>query len=126
MEDRGGVMHIDTVWWIILGQSALLILLLIFCFRLSVRILTEKSRSQSQSTRYGQITEQFLPLVKHYPYDSKQFRFLGTPIDGVQFEDDKIVLVEFKSGNSSLSSRQRHIRNLVNENKVYFEIIRAG
>ena len=64
-------MHIDTVWWIILGQSALLILLLIFCFRLSVKILTEKSRSQSQSTRYGQITEQFLPLVKHYPYDSK-------------------------------------------------------
>ena len=120
------MIDIPIVWWIVFGESMLLVLLVILCFRLSSKIGKEKSSRQSQSTRYGQITEQFLPLVQFYTYDSKQFRFLGSPIDGVQFEDDKIILVEFKSGNSSLSSRQRRVRDLIKQNKVYFETIRAG
>ena len=32
-------------------------------------------------------------------------RFLGAPIDGVQFEDDRVILVEFKSGRSRLSGQ---------------------
>ena len=120
------MIDIPIVWWFVIGQSASLLLLVILCFRLASKISTEKSKAQSRSTRYGQITEQFLPLVQSYPYDPKQFRFLGSPIDGVQFEDHKIILVEFKSGNSSLSSRQRQVRKLIKEKKVYFETIRAG
>ena len=120
------MIDIPIVWWFVIGQSASLLLLVILCFRLASKISTEKFRAQSRSTRYGQITEEFLPLVQSYPYDPKQFRFLGSPIDGVQFEDDKIILVEFKSGNSSLSSRQRQVRKLIKEKKVYFETIRAG
>ena len=54
-----------------------------------------------------------------------EFRFLGAPIDGVQFEDDRIVLVEFKSGQSRLSSRQRRIRDLVREGRVEFREVRV-
>ena len=54
-----------------------------------------------------------------------RFRFLGAPIDGVQFEDDRIVLVEFKSGQSRLSSRQRRIRDLVREGRVEFREVRV-
>jgi predicted Holliday junction resolvase-like endonuclease len=69
---------------------------------------------------YGKISEQFLPFLESYPYDSSKFRFLGTPIDGVQFEEDKVVFVEFKTANSKLSQRQRHIKELVEQKKVEF------
>jgi hypothetical protein len=45
--------------------------------------------------------------------------------DGVQFEEDKIVMIEFKSAGSQLSTRQRRIRNLVREGKVDFQEIRV-
>ena len=71
------------------------------------------------------MTEQWLPLVEPYPWDPQNFRFLGSPIDGVQFEEDEVVLVEFKSGNSRLSARQVLIRDLVDEGKVSFREVRV-
>lgn len=90
------------------------------------RLAHEKFRNRSLSSKYGKLTEQFLPLVSTYPWDSGNFRFLGSPVDGIQFEDEKIILVEFKSGNSQLSKHQRHIRDIVKAGKVYFEVIRVG
>ena len=37
------------------------------------------SKKQSQSTRYGQIFEQMLPFYKDFPFDPKNFRFIGNP-----------------------------------------------
>ena len=79
----------------------------------------------SLSTKYGQISEEFFPLEQSYPYNSKDFKFLGNPIDGIQFNEDKIILVEFKTNNSKLSTKQRHIRDLINNNQVEFELIEA-
>tara|TARA_B100001013_G_C24362975_1_gene345057 strand:- start:299 stop:538 length:240 start_codon:yes stop_codon:yes gene_type:complete len=76
------------------------------------------------STRYGKLTEQFLPLVDSYPWNPSYFRFLGSPIDGVQFEDDKVIFVEFKSGKSKLSKNQRLIRDLVDAGHVEFKVVR--
>lgn len=86
----------------------------------------QKSRNRSLSTRYGQITEQFLPLVDAYPYNPKNFRFLGSPIDGVQFEEDRVILVEFKSARSSMSKKQRRIRDLIKSRKVDFELLQVS
>ena len=55
---------------------------------------------QSQSVKYGQLTEQWLPFAKKYPYNSQNFRFIGKPIDGLAFEDEKVVFVEFKTNKS--------------------------
>jgi predicted Holliday junction resolvase-like endonuclease len=76
------------------------------------------SKKQSMSTRYGQITEQWLPLMDSFPYDPKQFRFLGSPIDGIAFNDDKIVFCEFKFADSKLTEKERNIKKLVEEGKV--------
>jgi len=38
---------------------------------------------KSQSVKYGRLSEQFMPFLKDYPYDPQQFRFIGTPIDGI-------------------------------------------
>ena len=81
----------------------------------------EKTRQRSLSASYGRITEQWFPLMRGYPYDSANFRFLGTPIDGIQFEDDKIVLVEFKSNRAELSALQKKLKKLVQAGKVTWE-----
>ena len=82
---------------------------------------SEKTRQRSLSASYGRITEQWFPLMRGYPYDSANFRFLGTPIDGIQFEDDKIVLIEFKSNRSELSALQKKMKKLVQAGKVTWE-----
>jgi len=73
------------------------------------------------------IAEQFAPFTKvfqKFGWNSQGFRFLGKPIDGVQFEEDEIVIVEFKTGNSKLSPKQARIRELVERGKVRFQEIR--
>jgi predicted Holliday junction resolvase-like endonuclease len=79
---------------------------------------------KSLSTTYGRITEQWFPLMDAYPYDAQRFRFLGSPIDGVQFEDDRIVFVEFKANRSQLSPGQRRIKRLIADGQVYWEEFR--
>ncbi|HET6399439.1 MAG TPA: Holliday junction resolvase-like protein, partial [Candidatus Thermoplasmatota archaeon] len=76
-----------------------------------VRALT--SQRQSQAARYGQALEQFAPFLATWPWDPQQFRFLGDPIDGIQFTPEGIILVEIKSARSRLRPNQAHVRRLV-------------
>ncbi|MBW2562229.1 MAG: hypothetical protein JRE40_15440 [Deltaproteobacteria bacterium] len=78
------------------------------------------------SVRYGRLTEQFMPFLESYPYDPHDFRFLGTPIDGVQFTEEAIVLIEFKAAGSRLSNRQRAIKEMVEDGSVRFETHRIS
>ena len=81
----------------------------------------ERTNKRSISASYGRITEQWFPLMDRYPYDSANFRFLGSPVDGVQFEEDRIIFVEFKSRNSQLSAGQRRMKELVQAGRVSWE-----
>ena len=112
------------------AAAAVLVILLVAAVRLAVSLRrdleAERSSGRSRSTRYGQITEQFMPWAAGYPYDPSGFRFLGSPIDGVQFEDDRVILMEFKTGGSRLSPAQRRIRDLVRRGKVSFEEFRLS
>ena len=103
---------VPLMWWFVIVETFVIVLLVIVLKRALGGLSREGSLRRSESTRYGQITEQFMPFISDYPYDSKQFRFLGSPIDGVQFEEDKIVMIEFKSAGSQLSTRQRRIRTV--------------
>ena len=119
---------------IILSITILLILIILFLSQsyyknkistLQKNLTQTRSDKISLSTKYGQISEEFFPLEQSYPYNSKDFKFLGNPIDGIQFNEDKIILVEFKTNKSKLSTKQRHIRNLINNKQVEFELIEA-
>ena len=79
-----------------------------------------RSSKQKLSTEYGLASEKFMPFMKEYPYQPKDFRFIGTPVDGVQFNEDGIVFVEFKTSKSRQSKRQKNIEKLVKEGKVSF------
>ena len=104
--------------------------LLILSFYINIILLKKlfllQHKKHSQSVRYGKLSEQFFPFLKKYPFDSSNFRFIGNPIDGVQFDDDKIVLVEFKFGGSGLTKRQGRIKELVDSGKVEFRVFRIS
>lgn len=105
-----------------------LICIIVFLFlfwRRSVRLLKEvKFAKLSLSSKYGKMTEQFMPFLNHFPYDPQNFRFLGTPIDGIQFNDDEIIFIEFKTAQSQLSTKQRAMRQLIDQRRIKFEVIR--
>ncbi|HEX2023034.1 MAG TPA: Holliday junction resolvase-like protein, partial [Candidatus Thermoplasmatota archaeon] len=86
--------------------------------RLEDELQAARSSRQSLATTYGRITEQWAPFMGGYPYEPRNFRFLGSPVDGVQFEDDKVVFVEFKANHSTLTDRERRIKENVLAGRV--------
>jgi predicted Holliday junction resolvase-like endonuclease len=105
----------------------ILVILLFFAvlkiFDLKEDIASIHYLKRSQSVKYGQLTEQWIPFAKNFPFNSQNFRFIGKPIDGLVFDDDQIVFVEFKTNKSSLSQVQKKVKDLVKEKKVgWFEL----
>jgi predicted Holliday junction resolvase-like endonuclease len=120
-----GQSAMQNVVYVLAGTLVLLFVLLLYYKRradgLADRLAEEKFRRRSLSTVYGQINEQWFPLMEAYPYDSQFFRFLGSPVDGVQFEEDRIIICEFKTNTSSLSPVQKRIKQLIESKRVYWE-----
>lgn len=101
---------------------SILLIFFFFLWRMTKNKLNDVSfRKSSLSSRYGKMTEQFMPFLKDFPYDPTNFRFLGSPIDGIQFNDDKIIFIEFKAAGSKLSEKQRQIADLVYRKQIEFE-----
>ena len=119
---------LEYVLFILLAFAGLLILLYKRLWvkheHLKLDLQEALFQKKSLSSKYGRMTEQFIPFLDSYPYDEQNFRFLGSPIDGVQFEPDKVVLVEFKTAGSRLTSKQKDIRKLVEKGKVEFREFR--
>lgn len=112
-------------WRLAVLVLAVLVLLLAAGLRSALRRLRRlASLKQSQATRHGQTLEQFAPLLEGWPWDPKGFRFLGAPVDGVQFTDDGVVFVEIKTGRSTLNAVQRRIREQVEAGRVSWREIR--
>jgi predicted Holliday junction resolvase-like endonuclease len=85
-----------------------------------------KSQQQSKSVRLGQISEHSVGLLPNFPFDIKEMRFLGSPIDYMAFDFDKeiIYFVEVKTGKSKLSERQKTIKRIVEAGNVKFTQIK--
>ncbi len=112
--------------------SIVIILLIIIIFLIAKKMFSlEKAfedlrfSKASQSVKYGQLTEQWIPFSKKFPYNSQNFRFIGKPIDGISFEDEKIVFVEFKTNKSHLNEAQKKVRELIEKKKVEWFELRA-
>jgi len=76
---------------------------------------------KSMHIKHGKSFENLFPFMKNYPYEYRNFRFIGDPIDGLSFENDKIVFMEFKTGTSRLSEKQKKIKSLVESKKVEWQ-----
>ena len=95
-------------------------------YKISCEELTVKVKEFRQLfVKYGEQVEAVIPFMKgKFPYDRKRFYALGQPIDGIFFGDDEIVFLEFKSGKAGLKSDEKKFKELVDNKKVRFDIIR--
>ena len=123
--------EISLIYVIVLGLGALSSLSLWLNFKLwwtgRRKLRDAAGKLHGARVDRGLIAEQFAPFTKRFDqlgWDPQEFKFLGRPVDGVQFQDDEIVIVEFKTGGSQLTPRQKHIRQLVAEGKVSFKEVR--
>tara|TARA_A100001011_G_C14056445_1_gene734205 strand:- start:140 stop:730 length:591 start_codon:yes stop_codon:yes gene_type:complete len=82
------------------------------------------SQKKSSEVRLGHIAETLAPFLDQFDFDPETCTFLGKPIDYISFGEEEITLIEVKSGNSQLSSKQRQIRDQIKNNKVSWKEIR--
>ncbi|HXV64843.1 MAG TPA: Holliday junction resolvase-like protein [Vicinamibacteria bacterium] len=124
-----------------MDESTLVIVLLAFAVFMLLWVLLRRIGNESsvrkdalrrsQAAVAGRATEQLAAYLREFPFDPRDARFLGSPIDFVVFDGlsdgdlDEIVFVEIKTGTEArLSARERRIRKAVMEGRVRFEEIR--
>lgn len=79
---------------------------------------------KSSSVTMGKMTEHMVPYLPGFGFNPADARFIGSPIDLIVFDglgnDDlkKIVFVEIKTGVSTLSTRERLVRDAINAKNV--------
>ena len=82
--------------------------------------------NRSKAVILGKVTEHLVPFQNGFPFNPKEARFIGSPIDIIVFDgiDNEdvvdIYILEIKTGNSSLNKRQRLIRDAVREGRVHW------
>ena len=129
---QNGIVALELQWvpWI------LVVVLALACWFLSrrsvrTRRILEELRfdRRSEAVRGGHLAESLAPLVDGFPVDVRKpgsfTAFLGQPVDYVHFDPEEgIVFVEIKSGGSTLSARERQVRDAVAEGRVEWREVR--
>ncbi len=118
-------MEINTIFLLVAGGTAFLFILL-YLYERKRRRKEEKrceeilSQHRSTLVKHGQKWEHFVPFMTQFEEvgNKENFVFLGSPIDGVCFDEDFIKFIEVKTGTSQLSEKQKRIRDLVEKKKV--------
>lgn len=95
------------------------------------RTIRQDAIGRSQATIAGLVHEQLLPILPGFPFNPKDARFLGSPVDLVIFDGldagqlQRIVFLEVKTGGAVLSGRERQLRDVVRAGKVSWQEMRA-
>ncbi|HEX7336095.1 MAG TPA: Holliday junction resolvase-like protein [Gemmatimonadales bacterium] len=93
--------------------------------------IREDAVQRSQAITAGKVHEQLIPYLPVFPYNPKDVRFLGSPVDLVVFDGlsegrlDRIVFVEVKTGGSGLTIRERSVRDVVRAGEIDWEELRV-
>lgn len=94
-------------------------------------VIRQDAIDRSRSVIIGKVTEHVAPWLPVFPYNPKDARFIGSPVDMIVFDgcdDDaveRVVFIEIKTSSSSLSSRQRQIRDAIKAGKVEWHELRV-
>ena len=110
--------------------SLLFFLLLIIqkiSFMKKSRNLRKDAIKRSKAVIGGQVAEQIAPLLPDFPSPVADARFIGKPVDFVAFpglmENDEVrevLLIEVKTGTSTLSSREKEVKKAVEQGRVRY------
>jgi predicted Holliday junction resolvase-like endonuclease len=90
------------------------------------KTIRQDAVQRSQAITTGKVVEHLVPYLPNFNYNPKDARFVGSPVDFVVFdglsddEDDhlSIVFVEIKTGNSTLTRRERMVRDAIKAGRV--------
>ena len=99
-----------------------------------LRAARQDSLSRSHTTVSGKVQEHLAPLFPGFcdEFSPRDARFLGSPVDFVVFdgldsgEVAKVVFLEVKTGRSTLSARERQVRDAIEQGKVEWRLLRLG
>ncbi len=97
----------------------------------STEQIRKEAVHKSRSVTLGKVVEHIAPFSPLFPFNPRDARFIGNPVDFVIFdgategEVRRVVLVEVKSGLSTLTTKQRKIRDAVQEGRVEWQEVRV-
>lgn len=113
---------------------AALLAVVVLTFLLWKRSYTRRVRvetiQRSVAVTTGKVTEQLVPYLPNFPFNPKDARFLGSPVDFIVFdglsagEVKRIVFVEVKTGAAGLTTRERRVRDAVQSRLVTWSELR--
>lgn len=95
-------------------------------------LIREDAVQRSQAITAGKVHEQLIPYLPAFPYNPKDVRFLGSPVDFVVFDGlaegrlDRVVFLEVKTGRSRLTSREREVRQVIHARDVEWAELRLS
>ena len=117
------------------GWVSLLLLLVVGALvaaliRVRRKLLSLRGQIHGTRVRGGHLAEALAPLIEDFPVEvgrpGTATVFLGQPVDYVHFDpDDGVTFIEVKSGDASLSARQRAFRQLVEAGEVRWKTYRV-
>lgn len=91
-----------------------------------IEMACAESVKQSRAVHLGGIAEQIAPLLPGFPYNPKDCRWAGQPIDMIVFDgleggvDISVVFLEIKTGKSQRNKHQRRVKSAVEAGRVRF------
>ena len=94
--------------------------------------IRKDSTFRSSAVSWGNSIENFVPFMDIFPIPPEDVNFLGKPIDYVGFTytdsktDCEVHFIEVKSGNASLSVKQRNIKKAIQEGRVKWHEVRVA
>ena len=104
---------------------------LVWRFRYTAKIRRDAVQ-RSEAVTAGKVHEQLVAYLPAFPYNPKDVRFLGSPVDLVVFDGladgrlERIVFIEVKTGGSGLTPRERWIKDVIEAGEVEWEELRVG
>jgi predicted Holliday junction resolvase-like endonuclease len=122
---------IDLALGILIGALAVWVHVLLWKVGYTRRV-REDAVQRSLAVTAGKVHEQLIPYLPAFPYNPKDARFLGSPVDLVVFDGlaegrvRRIVFVEVKTGGAGLTGRERMVREAVRDGEVEWVELRVA
>lgn len=96
----------------------------------NTKLIRKEAIEKSRAVTLGKVTEHVVPYLPGFQHNPKDARFIGAPVDFIVFDGldagavQQITFVEVKTGSSSLSKRERQIRDAIKQRSVEWEELR--
>jgi len=94
-------------------------------------VIRQDAIARSRAVIVGKVVEHIVPYAPVFPYNPKDARFVGSPVDLIVFDgcDEgqvrEIVFLEIKTGSSALTTRQRQIRDAIENGHVVWRVLKS-